>query len=116
MEPCGQQLQERLALAHSHCTAYSPCPLCGRGEAGAEHLLVWCHVVARAWHLLTGGARGTIRSSLCKKGADLHFEAAFFHQVMFQNVSLRDVAVADPENTVHRIVRATCNGKLQFQP
>ena len=32
--------------------SYSPCPLCGKGEAGSEHLAIFCKVVERAWQVL----------------------------------------------------------------
>jgi len=43
------------------CTARAarrPCPLCGTGCAGAEHLAVFCPAVGRAWQAL-GGNVGT---------------------------------------------------------
>jgi len=35
---------------------FAPCPLCGHGEAGGEHLLCGCPTVAAAWLLLAPGA------------------------------------------------------------
>ena len=32
-------------------SAFSACPLCGRGEAGSEHLCYWCPAVALGWTL-----------------------------------------------------------------
>ena len=34
------------------CGVYSPCPLCHAGEAGSEHVAVFCPAVRRAWRLL----------------------------------------------------------------
>ena len=30
-------------------SGWGSCPLCGRGEKEAEHLVVWCPAVAEAW-------------------------------------------------------------------
>ena len=34
---------------------YGACPLCGLGEGGVEHLLLWCLAIAFAWRLLAAG-------------------------------------------------------------
>ena len=34
---------------------FQQCPLCGCGEAGAEHLMVFCPAVALAWESYPGG-------------------------------------------------------------
>ena len=32
--------------------AYTPCPLCGVGEAGSEHLVIFCKATQQAWNAL----------------------------------------------------------------
>ena len=53
---------------------YGACPLCGRGEAGAEHLLLWCPAVALAWAVLSGGD-GTLASAVATPGQLTYHQA-----------------------------------------
>ena len=48
--PSPEKLQDS-TWVHT-ASAYSACPLCGRGEAGSEHLCHWCPAVALAWTLV----------------------------------------------------------------
>ena len=43
----------QLAMTRS---PYGPCGLCGAGEHGSEHLLIWCPVVSAVWTRLQPGA------------------------------------------------------------
>ena len=62
-----------------------PCPLCGFGELGSEHLLLWCPAVSLACQELgrIHGAASAI-SLLGIEGAEVKRKvAALFHQVTF---------------------------------
>ena len=41
---------------------WGTCPLCGHGEAGAEHLIIWCPGVAMARHRISGGQMSLVQT------------------------------------------------------
>ena len=42
----------------------SPCPLCGLGQGGVEHLWTWCPAVALAWGCWAGGGAAPLPGTL----------------------------------------------------
>ena len=68
--------------------AFAPCPLCLRGEAGAEHLLTWCPATHHAWDLLGHPAGLASPRRLLTAPAWDPTAVAFLHQVSFLHTSL----------------------------
>ena len=67
---------------------WGTCPLCGRGEAGAEHLIIWCPAVVMAWHRM-GEGRLSLVQTIRSEGAPMHRQAAeLVHQASFLTGSL----------------------------
>ena len=67
---------------------FAPCPLCLRGEAGAEHLLTWCPATHHAWDLLGHPAGLASPRRLLTAPAWDSAAVAFLHQVAFLHTSL----------------------------
>ena len=51
-------------------SSFGACALCGCGEAGAEHLLIWCPAVALAWRTLGGRQGRPLASAIAVPGDD----------------------------------------------
>jgi len=91
---------------------YGSCPLCGCGEAGAEHLVLWCPAVARAWQLL-GVARGrALAQAICEPDGDDHRAASFIHQASFLHSSLTHRAAMDWRTAAGWLTRA-CSARRE---
>ncbi len=88
----------------THC-CWGPCPLCGLGEAGAEHLMGWCPAVAAAWYQLRPHAR-SYTDTLLLPGPDATFTAQFTHQVVFLYSSTMGRAILSPTDAARRLARA----------
>jgi hypothetical protein len=86
--------------------AWGSCPLCGLGEAGAEHLLGWCPAVAAAWHQLHPGAR-SFTDAVLRPGAEAQTTAHFLHQVCFLYSATMGRAVLSATDAARRLARAT---------
>ena len=67
---------------------FATCPLCQRGEAGAEHLLTWCPATHHAWDLLGHPMGESSPRRLLQVAAWDHMAAAFLHQAAFLHTSL----------------------------
>ena len=67
--------------------AFAVCPLCQRGEAGAEHLLTWCPATHSAWDRL-GHPLGRSPRRLLQAAAWDETAVAFLHQVAFLHTCL----------------------------
>ena len=58
LRPRARELRRQRGHLAGFCdqpSAWGACPLCGHGEAGAEHLWRWCPAAAAAWHQCAGG-------------------------------------------------------------
>jgi len=66
------------------------CPLCGTGEMGAEHLVIWCPAVFHAWHLLFPGEAPlmAVLTQAPQAQSTLVQTARFLHQVSYLHSSL----------------------------
>ena len=82
------------------------CPLCGLGEAGAEHLLGWCPAVAAAWYQLYPSGR-SLTDTVLQPRADARLVAHFLHQVCFLHSATMGRAVLSAPDAALRIARAT---------
>ena len=71
--------------AMPQASSWGACPLCGTGEGGGEHLVVWCPAVAAARYELSGadaclGATVASREARGRKeAAELLHQASFLH-------------------------------------
>ena len=68
--------------------AFATCPLCLRGQAGAEHLLTWCPATHYAWDLLGHPSGVSSPRCLMHTAAWDPAAAAFLHQAAFLHTSL----------------------------
>ena len=90
---------------------YQACPLCGQGEAGAEHLLLWCLAVVLAWRAWAGAdARPVLAAALEPRGME-PLLAPFLHQLSFLHCSLLGHAVLDAESAAGRLHRDCARGR-----
>lgn len=72
----------------SESSHYGPCPLCGTGEEGAEHLLIWCPSVRNAWRHFSQGS--SLSQAVANGGAPSPSRLAIFlHHVSFLNHTLQ---------------------------
>ena len=94
------------------CSTYAPCPLCGHGEAGAEHLLCWCPAVALAWQYLHLGERRPIAQILQPPQAPGPL-AEFLHQVAHLHGVLLGRATLTAQEAAGRLARA-CTAASSF--
>ena len=86
---------------------WGTCPLCGRGEAGAEHLIIWCPGVGMAWHRMSGG-RLSLVQTIRSEGAPMRRQAAeLVHQASFLHGSLMGRTGLDWQQSGHWLLRAT---------
>eukprot|EP00972_Heterocapsa_arctica_P081032 11941216-Heterocapsa_arctica.AAC.1 len=70
-------------------SAFGVCPLCRRGEAGSEHLGVWCRAVVAAWVLSRHpDTRCSILTALGGATADSKVATAVLHQAVFLTSAL----------------------------
>ena len=84
---------------------WAPCPLCGRGEAGGDHLVVWCPAVAAAVRGWTAERR-TLISLLREPPAQLEAVRRVLHQASLLNCSLRGRAAMRWRQAAGWLVRA----------
>ena len=106
---------------------YGQCPLCSLGEAGAEHLLLWCPAVALAWNAWgrlaaaapcgpAGGASATVGQgpsvleAVRQAHGDVAYLATFLHQVAFLYSTLLGRACLEPERAAAWLIRACSRG------
>ena len=86
---------------------WGTCPLCGRGEAGAEHLIIWCPGVGMAWHRMSGG-RLSLVQTIRSEGAPMRRQAAeLVHQASFLHGSLLGRTGLEWKQSGHWLLRAT---------
>ncbi len=84
------------------------CPLCGLGEAGAEHLMGWCPAVAAAWYQLRPQGR-SFTDTLLHPMRDAAFASHFTHQVVFLHSAMMGRATLTAHDAARRIARATAS-------
>ena len=85
---------------------YSACPLCGLGEAGAEHLTSWCPVAAEAWSIWAGPSAPPLLQALLKPEGLEDRLAPMLHQLAYHHSSLLGRAEWPPSRAAARIVQA----------
>ena len=80
--------------------AYTTCPLCGLGEAGSEHLVIFCPAVAEAWRILCpssghwwlGWHNAPVVTPSCG-----NYRLPFAHAVAFLACAIGNAPVQNPE-------------------
>ena len=60
-----------------------PCPPCRSGEAGSEHMCIWCPAVAQAWCDLQPRSGRSLVEALSRPEEDRDLLRALLHQVSF---------------------------------
>ena len=95
---------------------FGSCPLCGLGEAGAEHVWQWCCAAHLAWHRCGDGS--SWRNALAGRCNDRARLTLVASQVVFLYTSLLDRTALPPEESARRIVAATLavDGNHEEQP
>ena len=68
---------------------YGACPLCGLGEGGAEHLLLWCPAIALAWRLLAADCGNLLAEAVSGAAGPADVAALLLHQASFLRLSLQ---------------------------
>jgi hypothetical protein len=92
---------------HVQRSPFGACPLCGLGEAGSEHLCVWCPAVACAWaQLWPDRAVGSLLQAVAVDGPHLATTAALLHQSAFLYGSLQGRATMHWSQAAGWLVRA----------
>ena len=91
---------------------YTPCPFCGKGEAGAEHLAIFCQTVEKAWRVIEPGTAqwwlGWIDTNTPNQ--NLHQRALRFNRgLAFLACALGNTALPSEEVGVRMLVQqVTC--------
>ena len=83
--------------------AEDPCPLCGTGECGSEHLLPWCPAVEAAWRTLCPEGRCLVAACRQMSGHD-PLLARLLRQVVFLNGALHGRGQLDWRRSERRLV------------
>ena len=74
-------------------STYGACPLCDCGEAGGEHLILWCPVVAQVWKLIRKSPLPLPQA--IKHGQDAKQVACILHQASYLTSTLADCPFVD---------------------
>eukprot|EP00972_Heterocapsa_arctica_P085134 12544200-Heterocapsa_arctica.AAC.1 len=74
--------------SHLLATSFLACPLCGHGEAGSQHLCIWCPAVAYAWNEIAGPGISTLMADIIKNHKLAQTGALLAQQVVFLYGSL----------------------------
>ena len=88
----------------THPSHFGPCPLCGLGEAGSEHIWQWCSAAYMAWDKCGDGS--SWRDALAGRCNDRLRLTIVASQVVFLYTSLYGRARANPDDSARRIVIA----------
>ena len=88
--------------------AFPACPLCGLGEAGGEHLLIWCPAVAAAWAAIRPVPLTLLRA-LTTRGDHASVLGTLLHQTSFLHASLLHRVILQAPQAGARLVRAIRN-------
>ena len=81
------------------------CPLSGRGEKGAEHLVIWCPAAAEAW-TRWGGTERKVWQTIRDGGELLAHLAKLLHQASFLNCTMRGATALEWRTAAGWLVRA----------
>ena len=83
---------------------FGPCPLCGLGEAGSEHIWQWCSAASMAWSKCgDGSSRRDALAGRCNDRLRLTIVAS---QVVFLYTSLIGRTSANADDSARRIAKA----------
>ena len=86
---------------------FGVCPLCGFGEAGAEHLWTWCQAVALAWsYLRPDSSPPSFAEALLTPGPHTPFLAQFCHQIAYWFSIAVWTSPLTPERTLQLVRRS----------
>jgi len=100
---CRPLLEAGLSVGNGSPTrsTWGCCPLCGLGEGGGQHLVIWCPAVAAAWAALAPGC-GSVAAPLERaeapgRGAvgDLLQQASFLHTSLMGKATMTWPAARD---------------------
>ena len=83
---------------------FGPCPLCGLGEAGSEHIWQWCSAAYMAWAKCGDGS--SWRDALAGRCNDRLRLTVVASQVVFLYTSLFGRTSANADVSARRIARA----------
>ena len=89
-------------------SVYGACPLCGYGEAGAEHIWHWCPAVVMAWRRVGDGTSWS--AALSGMVRDVDRLAITVSQVVFLHTSLfgrTAITATEAAGRIDRAVRAS---------
>eukprot|EP00972_Heterocapsa_arctica_P109013 16055485-Heterocapsa_arctica.AAC.1 len=90
---------------HLVATSFLCCPLCGHGEAGSQHLCIWCPAVAYAWNEIAGPGITTVIADIARKPKLAHIGSLLAQQVVFLYGSLAGRAWQDLKTSGTELVR-----------
>ena len=99
--PHSSQLLSRLDLGPS---TFGSCPLCGYGEAGAEHIWQWCPAVVLAWRRCGSGLGW--RHALLGRGSSPRMLITVASQTVFLYTSLLGRSSLSAMEAANRITAA----------
>ena len=89
------------------------CPLCGLGEAGAEHLTVFCPAVANAWHNLRQPiGKWHIANLIGRERDDPALALRFMRGVAFLACALADKTPLSPDDGARAVVLQVVRARL----
>ena len=92
---------------------FNPCPLCAWGEAGAQHLIVWCPAATMAWRAWGGGGAHPLVETILDPGDNAGGLAIFLQQVSFLHCSLLGRTALGVEEAASKIRRACDRGNTR---
>eukprot|EP00972_Heterocapsa_arctica_P093542 13797632-Heterocapsa_arctica.AAC.1 len=81
------------------------CPLCGHGEAGSQHLCIWCPAVAYAWNEIAGPGITTVMADIVRNPKLARSGSLLAQQVVFLYGSLAGRACQDWKTSGTELVR-----------
>ena len=89
-------------------SSYGACPLCSRGEHGAEHLAIWCPAVAAAWLRVGASHAASPVSALSGERDAASVAARLLHQASFIASSIHNKSSVEWREGADWLVRAVC--------
>ena len=106
-EDAARLCEERGDLRHATArpSRHGACPLCGMGEAGAEHLWLWCPAAELAWRRFCT-SRTSWAEALLGEQETANLAALMVSQIVFLHTALLDKVTLTAEESTRRIVAA----------